>query len=184
MSNKLYYRDKKLWTMTRNTAIAFILIGIIFFTMFAVFPEPDYKDFKQETIVIQSLIHMEGSRYSGSYYVIVSELGTKYNVSGDYDSGELRTYVKAGDKADIKYYFGELFRHNYLKELTIEGKTLVRYEDNRRSTILIVTIIAAFIELIGAGFLWLGISGRLRSFYKRTKTKELKERARLKKIKN
>jgi hypothetical protein len=181
MSNKLYYRDKKLWQMTRNVAIVFLLAGIMFYAMFAIFPEPDYEDFKQDTIVIRSLIYMEGSRYSGSYYVIVSERGTKYNVSGDYDSVDLRTFVKAGAEANIKYYFGKLFRHNYLKELTIDGKTLVRYVDNRKSTMLIVAILAAGIELIGGGFLWVGISGRLKSFYKRAKTKEIKERARLKK---
>lgn len=181
MSNKLYYRDKQLWQLIRNIAIVFLLIGIVFFSMFAAFPEPDYKDFKQDTIVIQSFICIEGSRYSGSYYVIVSEHGTKFNVSGDYDSAELRSYVKTGAKADIKYYFGELFRHNYLKELTIEGRALVRYVDNRKSTMLIVAILAVGIELIGGGFLWLGISGRLKSFYKRAKTKEIKERARLKK---
>jgi len=182
MSNKLYYRDKQLWLLTRNIAIVFLLIGIVFFTMFAAFPEPDYKDFKQDTIVIQSLIYIEGSRYSGSYYVIVSEHGTKFNVSGDYDSAELRSYVKAGAKADIKYYWGELFRRNYLKELTIEGKILVRYVDSRRSTILTVAILAAGIVLIGVGFLWLGITSRISSHYNKQKTLELKERTRAKKI--
>ncbi|MEA4914086.1 MAG: hypothetical protein VB061_05920 [Christensenella sp.] len=181
MSNKLYYRDKQLWQLTRNIAIVFLLVGIIFYAMFAVFPEPDYEYFKQDTIVIRSLIYIEGSRYSGSYYVIVSEHGIEFNVSGDYDSIELRTYAKVGAEADIKYYFGKLFRHNYLKELTIKGKTLVRYEDNRRSTMLIVAILAAGIELIGGGFLWLGITCRISSHYNKQKTLELKERARMEK---
>jgi hypothetical protein len=180
MSNKLYYRDKQLWQLIRNIAIVFLLIGIVFFTMFAAFPEPDYKDFKQDTIVIQSLIYIEGSRYSGSYYVIVSEHGTKFNVSGDYDSATLIEHVQAGVKAEIKYYEGIIFRFRYIKVLIIEDEPLVTYVDRRRSTLLTAAITAGIIESIGAGLLCLGVWYKKSSHYTKEKTRELKERAQMK----
>lgn len=180
MSNKLYYRDKQLWQLIRNIAIVFLLIGIVFFTMFAAFPEPDYEDFWQDTIVIQSLTYYAGGRYSSGHYEIITDQDTNYSVSGDYDSATLREHVQAGVKAEIKYYEGIIFRFRYIKELIIEDEPLVTYVDRRRSTLLTAAITAGIIESIGAGLLCLGVWYKKSSHYTKEKTRELKERAQMK----
>lgn len=181
MSNKLYFRDKRFWTVTRNTAITFMLLGIVFFAMHAAFPEPDYANFRQDTIEVQSLNYYVGGRYSSGHYEITTDQGTNYRVSGDYESSTLREKVQVGVKAEIKYYEGIIFRFRYIKELTIEDKLVVTYVDRRSSTLLSVAITAVIIELIGAGLLHLGIWYKKSSHYTKEKSSELKERARLEK---
>lgn len=181
MSNKLYYRDKQLWQMTRNIAVVFLLLGILLVTSFFASPKIDYEDFLQDTIVVRSLKFYTGGRYYTSVLILKSAENINYSISADYDPFELREYVKPGVEVEIKYIEGRIFHFKYIKELIAGDKLIVKPVDHSKSNLISISIISVIIELIGTGILVFGVWCRKKSHYTKEKTKEIKERARLKK---
>jgi len=181
MSNKLYYRHKKIWVLTRNIAIMFLLLGIYLFLTYFTSPKVEYEDFLQDTIVVRSLKFCTGGRYYTSSLILKSDKNINYSISADYDPYELREYVKPGIEVEIKYTEGRIFHFKYIKELIVGDKLIVKYVDHSKSNLISISIISGIIELIGTGILLLGVWCRKKSHYTKEKALELKERARLKK---
>ena len=181
MSNKLYYRDKKIWTLTRNISIGILLFGIYLFLTFFASPKVDYKDFIQDTIVVQSTKFYPGSRYYTSVLMLKSDQNINYSISADYDPFEFREFVLPSTEVKIKYIEGELFHFRYIKELFVKDKMIVKYVDHSKSNLITIAIISGIVVFVGIGILLLGICYRKKSHYTKEKTKEIKEKARLKK---
>lgn len=180
MSNKLYYRDKELWTMMRHQAVELLIYtGIAFLILFTTI-EPNYQNLKQETIVIHS-IKMIDSNHGSSTYTLESDKKQSFRVTADEADALFQDELKQGVKAKIKYFTAWPSRINYIKEMTVGGDTLVTYQDGWKTSA--ATVITAFVAcgLLGAGFLWLGLTFKKSSHYTKEKTKEIEERARLKK---
>ena len=181
MSNKLYYRDKKIWVLTRNIAIVFLLLGIYLFLTYFTSPKVEYEDFIQDTIKVRSLKFYPGGRYSVGSLILKSDKNVNYSISADYDPFELREFVQPGVEVEIKYVEGQIFHFRYIKELIVDDRLIVKYVDHSKSNLFAVAIISGIIEIIGIGILLLGVWCRKKSHYTNEKTNELHERSRLNK---
>lgn len=180
MSNKLYYRDKELWIMLRHQAVELLIYaGIAIVILFTII-EPNYQNLKQDTIMIQS-INMIVSSHGSSTYVLETDKKQSFKVTVDEADALLQDMLKQGVKAKIKYFTAWPSHINYIREMTVEGDMLVTYHDGWKTSA--ATVVTAFVAcgLLGAGFLWLGITSRISSHYNKQKTLEIKERARAKK---
>ena len=169
-----------MWTTLRNLAITFMLLGIILLTLFLLIPEPNYEDFTQETIVIQSFRFIPYARGADVFW-LESDKNDTYRICEKNIDSQLQLRLKAGLHVDIKYYRDSVFQNNNIKEMSADGSMLVTYQDHSKSDLTIMIIVVIFLELLGAGFLWAGIAYRKSSHYTNEKTNELQERSRLNK---
>ena len=180
MSNKLYYRDKELWVMLRHQAVELLIYaGIAIIILFTII-EPNYQNLKQDTVMIQS-IKMIVSSHGSSTYVLETDKKQSFKVTVVEADALFQDVLKQGVKAKIKYFTAWPSHINYIKEMTVEGDMLVTYQDGWKTSAS--TVIIAFVAcgLFAAGFLWMGVAFKKSSHYTKEKTKEIKERARLKK---
>jgi len=180
MSNKLYYRDKKMWTTLRNLAIAFMLLGIILLTLHLTSFEPDYENLTLGTVEIQSLRRIVGARGTSSY-VLESTEGETYRIAARDATSVLRERETTGLQVKIKYFTPNFPSFHYIREMTDGETVLVNYQDDRIRTYTITIVVASLCELLGAGFLWFGTWYQKKSHYTKAKTEELREMARVKK---
>ena len=180
MSNKLYYRDKKFWTIARNVAIGLMLLGFVLLAAFLLFPEPHYEDLQKDTIVIQSYTYIPYARGPDVFWLFTDQNQT-YRICKKGTEAMLRSELKVGVVANIKYYTNKFFRTNDIQEMIVNGQLLVPYKDYRKSDLITIIVVVTIQELSGVGILWVGIAYKKSSHYTKEKTKEIKERARLKK---
>jgi len=180
MSNKLYYRDKKMWTTLRNLAIALILMGLIIATLHFTSQQPLYEDMLHDTITIQSLEYIPGYRGTG-HYVLTSTQGIMYTISPPDAVRALDQEVEPGTQVEITYYTTTFPSHHHISEMSAGETELVTYHNYRVSDFIICAVFFFTTELIGAGLLWFGTWYRKKSHYTKAKTEELKEIARVKK---
>ena len=80
MSNKLYYRDKKFWTIARNVAIGLMLFGGIILALYFTARQPKYEDMLRDTIIVQQVVYARGDRGTG-HYELKSTQGIYYNIN-------------------------------------------------------------------------------------------------------
>lgn len=180
MSNKLYYRDKKLWTIARNVAIGFMLFGGIILTLHFTARQPKYEEMLSDIIVVQQVKYIDGTRGTG-HYELKSTQGLYYNITPRDAIRAMDKVMGADMQVEIRYYTTTFPAYNHISQMT-DGKTeFVKYHDYRVEDSIFTTIVVSILELLGTGILWFGIWYRKKSHYTKEKTKELKERARLKK---
>lgn len=180
MSNKLYYRDKRTWITTRNTAIELFLLGLLMLILHLSTQQPSYEDMIHDTITNQSVQYVRGTHGTGSYE-LESIQGMRYIIWIQDAARDLDEKLKPGAQVEITYYTTTFPAYNHISEM-YEGKIeLVTYHDNRASDNLVCVIVTSIFEFLGAAFLWFGLWQRKNGHYTKEKTKELKERARLKK---
>ena len=183
MSNKLYYRDKKMWTSLRNLAIVLILMGLMVMTLYYTTLQPLYEDMLHGTITIQSLEYIPGSRGTG-HYVLTSTQENFYRISPQDAVRALDQKVEPGTRVEITYYTTTFPSHHHISEMFAGETELVTYHNYRVSNFIICAFFFLMTELLGAGLLWLGILFKKKGNYTKEKTLELKERARLQKQEN
>lgn len=171
MSKKLYYRDKKMWTFLRNTAIEFALFGLFVLVVVIAIPTPAYDSLMEDTIQIESVEYWSSFQGGGSYELYSVDDG-HYTISGKYDSVQLVDQAMDGVKAEIKYSQRPLIRDRFIYEMTIGNKTLVSYENNRNVDVAGAVVFCIICTLLGAGVLWAGVSYRKRSHYQKVSPKK------------
>lgn len=181
MSNKLYYRDKKMWTTLRNLAIALILMGLMTLTLHFTMQQPRYEDMLHDSIMIQSVQYIRGARGSG-HYELTSTQGITYSIWPQDAVRPLDQKVKSGAQVEIKYYTTTFPSHHHISEMSEGEKEWVTYHNYRVRDFIICGVIFFITELLGAMLLWFGLWQRKNGHYTKEKTKELKERARMKNV--
>ena len=181
MSNKLYYRDKKRWTIARNVAIALILLGFIFLATLLLFPEPYYEDLEKDTIVIQSYTYIPYARSPDVYWLVTNQ-NQMFRICQRGVNATLQSELKVGLVANIKYYTDKFYRNNNIQEMVANDQILVPYKDHHKSDFINTIVVFTILELFGAVLLWFGLWQRKNGHYTKEKTKELKERARMNKV--
>lgn len=176
MSNKLYYRDKKTWILTRNTAIGFFVMGLMILTLHLTTLQPRYEDMIHDHITAQSVQYVIGEKGAG-HYELESAQGMRYIIWIEDAIRELDTKVKPGEQVEIRYYTTTFPAYHHISEMTNGETELVTYHDCRVSSSVACAVLTTILGLFGALFLWVGISNRKKSHYTKEKTKELEERA-------
>ena len=83
MSKKLYYRDKKIWTVIRSISIFLMAFGLVAFILGVASPAPNYKDMAQTTITVQSVKYHLYYRGNG-VYVLKTDDNRRFNITGDF----------------------------------------------------------------------------------------------------
>ena len=173
MSNKLYYRDKKTWIITRNTAIGFFVMGLMILTLHFTTLQPLYEYMIHDHITAQSVLFIRGTKGAG-HYELESTQGMRYIIWLQDAVRELDTKVKPGAQVEITYYTTTFPTYNHISEM-YEGETeLVTYHNCRVSSSIACAIFTTILGLFGALFLWVGISYRKKSHYTKEKTQEIK----------
>jgi len=180
MSNKLYYRDKKMWIITRNVAIAFFLMGLILLALFFTTQQPHYEDMLHDAITIQSVQYVTTTHGTG-LYELKSTKGIRYIIWIQDTVSDLDEKISPGTQVEIVYYTTTFPAYHHISEMTDGETEWVTYHDYRASDSIASAAFTSVLGLFGVAFLWVGISHRKSSHYTKEKTKEIKERARLKK---
>lgn len=179
MSNKLYYRDKKFWTIARNVAIALIMFGGIVLTLHFTTRQPKYEDMLRDSIEVHQVRYIKS--YHSGHYELTSTQGVTYSIWPQDAVRQLDQKVKIGAQVEIKHYITTFPSYHHISEMS-EGKTKwVTYHNYRVRDIIICGIVFFILELLGAVLLWFGLWQRKNGHYTKEKTEELKERVRLKK---
>ena len=180
MSNKLYYRDKKFWTVARNVAIGLMLFGVIVLTLHFTTRQPRYEDMLRDTIIVQRVDYIIGYRESG-HYKLKSVQGKYYNIEPRDAVRSLDKVVNDGDQVEITYYTTTFPVYNNIRQMTDGETEFVKFHDYRVEDSIFTTVVVSIVELLGTGILWFGLWQRKTGHYTKEKTKELKDRARINK---
>jgi len=179
MRNKLYYRDKKFWTIARNVAIGLMLFGVIVLTLHFTTRQPKYEDMLRDNIVVQQVIYV--SYYHSGHYELTSTQGETYSIWPQDAVQQLDRKVKAGAQVEIKHYITTFPSYHHISEMSAGKTKWVTYHNYRVRDFIVCGVFFFILELLGAVLLWFGLWQRKNGHYTKEKTKELKERARLNK---
>jgi hypothetical protein len=180
MSNKLYYRDKKFWTIARNVAIGLMLLGGLILTLNFTTRQPKYEDMLRDTIIVQQVDYIRGYRGTG-HYELKSIEGKYYNIEPRDAVRSMDKVVNDGVQVEITYYTTKFPVYNHISQMTDGETEFVTFHDYRTQDSIITAVVVLILELFGAVILWFGLWQRRNGHYTKEKTKEIKERARLKK---
>lgn len=180
MCNKLYYRDRKTWIITRNVAIALMLFGGLILTLHFTTRQPKYEDMLRDTIIVQRVDYIRGYRGTG-HYELKSVEGKYYNIEPRDAVRSLNKVVNDGVQVEITYYTTKFPVYNHISQMTDGETEFVTFHDYRVEDSIFTAVVVSTLELFGTGILWVGMTYRKSSHYTKEKTKEIKERARLKK---
>lgn len=177
MSNKLYYRDKKFCTITRNVAIGLMLFGGVLFTLHFTAGQPKFEDMLRDTIVVQQVKYVRAARGTG-HYELKSTQGIYYYISFRDAFHAMDEIIDAGTRVEITYYTTIFPAYNHISQMTDGETEFVRFHDYRLEDSVITAVVVSIFDLLGAGILWAGLAYRKTSHYTKEKTKELEERER------
>lgn len=180
MSNKLYYRDKKRWTIARNVAIALMLFGGIILTLHFTARQPKYEDMLRDTIIVQQVVYVRGARGTG-HYELKSTQGIYYNITPRDAVRAMDKIINVGIQVKITYYTTTFPVHNHISQMTDGETEFVKLHDYRVEDSIFTAVVVSILELLGTGILWFGLWRRKNGHYTKEKTKELKERMNVKK---
>lgn len=169
-----------MWATLRNLAIVLILIGLMVMTLYFTTLQPLYENMLHGIITIQSLEYIPGYRGTG-HYVLTSTQENIYRISPQEAVRALDQKVEPGKRVEITYYTTTFPSHHHISAMFVGETELMTYHNYRMSNFIICAFFFFLTELLGAGFLWMGIAYRKKSHYTKAKTKELKERTRLNK---
>ena len=177
MSNKQYYRDKKTWILTRNTAIGFFVMGLMILTLHFTSLQPLYENMLHDVITIQS-VHYVATTHGTGHYELKSTQGLWYIIWMQDVVHDLDEKTSQGTQVEILYYTTTFPRYHHISEMTDAETEWVVYHDYRASDSIGCAVFTSVLGLFGTVFLVVGISNRKKSYYTKEKTKELEERAR------
>ena len=122
------------------------------------FPSADYDDLQTKEVTIAAFRYHRGDRSGSNYYYFRTTDGEKYNISGDYDSAELKAVMRTGRTITIKWYQNKPFATLLAEEIYVDGQQLVSYDNDEPFDAKPPLIVGSCFFAVGiGGFLLLGV---------------------------
>ena len=147
-----------------------ILFGVFCAILPHIAPHVSYDSLQTKEVTVTVFKHFYGGPKGASYDYIRTTDGEKYNLSGDYQRGQLQELLTEGKTVTIKWYKNEPFWTPLVEEMYVDGDRVVTNDNDKpvdwKSTLI-----------FGSCFIALGIGGFfLLRLYVKTNRKKQKKR--------
>lgn len=132
-----------------------ILFGL-FLAILPHLPHVEYDALQTKEVTVTAFKHFYGGLRGTSYDYIRTTDGEEYNLSGDYDRGNLEELLTEGTTATIKWHRNKPFRTLLAEEMYVDGERVVTYDNDKPldgKSFLILG--SCFIVYGTGGFFWL-----------------------------
>lgn len=134
---------------------AFILCGIWIALLPHLLPFASYDSLQETEATVQSFKHFYGgSKGLNDTYLLTSD-NEKYILSGDYDHQEAAAQLTAGKSVTLKWYQSNPFGERMAEEVMMDGKPIVRYDNDLGRDKKASFFAGAFLAAVGTGGLLL-----------------------------
>ena len=146
-----------------------VLFGVFCTILPLIAPHVSYDSLQTKEVTVTVFKHFYGGPKGASYDYIRTTDGEKYNLSGDYQRGQLQELLTEGKTVTIKWYKNEPFWTLLVEEMYVDGERVVTYDNDNpvdwKSPLI-----------FGSCFVVLGIGGffLLRLFVKTNRKKQKK----------
>ena len=154
-----------------------VLIAVIIFLIPYIYFQPGYAQLKEAEITIEWTNYRAGRRSVGSYLGTTDDM--VFKVGGDISSrADFESKLTPDTNVQIKYYRGIhlFFPMNFIEELTVNGETIITYNNQQGLVRKICIIVGSLFFTVG--FLLYADSAhllkKLRNRYRRYKKKQKK----------
>ena len=138
----------------------FVIIFIIFCFLTAIIlpllpvllPIAEYNELINKDIVIRSVERVHQYR-APDYYLIITETGERYNITGDYNKKEIENALPRGKTVSIKYYENDflLGTKKYAEVIEVDGVCVVHYDNDGENDLWIFYLLSVCCILMGTG---------------------------------
>ena len=108
-----------------------ILFGVFCAILPYIAPHVGYDSLQTKEVTITKFKHHYGGVRGASYDYIRTTDGDKYNISGNYQRGQLKELLTEGRTVTIKWYKNEPFWTLLAEEIYVDGERVVTYDNDK-----------------------------------------------------
>lgn len=141
------------WLTVLSTA--FILCGIWIALLPHLLPFASYDSLQETEATVQSFKHFYGGAKGLNDTYLLTTDNEKYILSGDYDHEEAAALLTAGKSVTLKWYQRKPFGGRLAEEVMMDGKPIVRYDNDLGRDKKASFFAGAFLAAVGTGGLLL-----------------------------
>ena len=94
-------------------------------------PHVSYEFLQTKEVTVTAFKRFYGGPKGASYDYIRTTDGEKYNLSGDYQRGQLQELLTEGKTVTIKWYKNEPFWRLLVEEMYVDGERVVTYDNDK-----------------------------------------------------
>lgn len=134
---------------------AFILCGIWIALLPHLLPFASYDSLQETEATVQSFKHFYGGAKGLNDSYLLTTDNEKYILSGDYDHQEAAEQLTAGKSVTLKWYQRKPFGGRLAEEVMMDGKPIVRYDNDLDRDKKASFFAGAFLAAVGTGGLLL-----------------------------
>ena len=134
---------------------AFILCGIWIALLPHLLPFASYDSLQETEATVQSFKHFYGGAKGLNDTYLLTTDNEKYILSGDYDQQEAAAQLTAGNTITLKWYQSNPFGERMAVEVMMDGKPIVRYDNDLDRDKKASFFAGAFLAAVGTGGLLL-----------------------------
>ena len=134
---------------------AFILCGIWIALLPHLLPFASYDSLQETEATVQSFKHFYGGAKGLNVAYLLTTDNEKYILSGDYDHQEAAKQLTAGKSVTLKWYQQKPFGERLAEEVSVDGKPIVRYDNDLDRDKKASFFAGAFPAAVGTGGLLL-----------------------------
>lgn len=97
-------------------------------------PELKYEDLQSREITVESLEWIEATE-AEDYYIVTTESGERFRISGQYDRDRLEELLTAGTRAGIRYYENSFLwqSRKFAEVIYVDRECVVEFEQEKSS---------------------------------------------------
>ena len=133
----------------------FILCGIWIALLPHLLPFASYDSLQETEATVQSFKHFYGGAKGLNYAYLLTTDNEKYILSGDYDHEGAAEQLTAGKSVTLKWYQRKPFGERLAEEVMMDGKPIVRYDNDLDRDKKASFFAGAFLAAVGTGGLLL-----------------------------
>ena len=126
-----------------------VIIVVVIFLLPYIYFQPEYEQLKEADITIEWTYYSAGRR---TIAFIRTTDDTVFKVGGDISSrADFESKLTPDTNVQIKYYRGihMVFPMNFIEELTVNGETIITYNDRQGSVQNICVIVGSLFSIVG-----------------------------------
>lgn len=133
----------------------FILCGIWIALLPHLLPFASYDFLQEQEATVQSFKHFYGGAKGLNDTYLLTTDNEKYILSGDYDHEEAAEQLTACNAITLKWYQSNPFGERLAEEVSVDGKPIVRYDNDLGRDKKASFFAGAFLAAVGTGGLLL-----------------------------
>ena len=127
-----------------------VIIVVVIFLLPYIYFQPEYEQLKEADITIEWTYYSAGRRTIGSFIRTTDDI--VFKVGGDVSSrADFESKLTPNANVQIKYYRGihVFFPMNFIEELTVNGETIVTYNNQQGLVRNICVIVGSLVFIVG-----------------------------------